>query len=182
MKKIVFLICAFFITCGFESLSDQSEVFEIENKTPNFWEIEQAGSVVKAYNEQTQMELTIYTATFMPNSPQCLSNKHIKDIKFDIDIYKKAQKGDQSWVKMVDRMKISFIGRGYSEEKNIYGSNLIKNDLIFNLDDVVHIGTLQFLMPYPCKDIDGLKMRIGNIMVRGRTLPPLELLFKTKES
>ena len=180
MKKILSAFCALLMTCGFESISNQSLSFDIENKTPNAWEIEQNGSVIKAYNENSETELTIYVDTFMPSSPQCLSNKRIKDIKFDVDIYKKAQRGDGNWVKMVDRAKITFIGKGYSEERNVYGSNLIKNDLTFKIGDVVHIGTLQFLMPYPCKDIDGLKMRISNIKAQGRPLPTLELLFKAK--
>ena len=87
MKKVLAVFFALFGLCGFESLSDQVHNFEVENKSTNSWEIEQSGSVVKALNKDSQMELTFYVDSFMPNSPQCLSNKRIKDIKFEIDIY-----------------------------------------------------------------------------------------------
>jgi len=178
MRKILIQIFIVFGLCGFQSLSGQVHDFDIENKTPNTWLVEQQNSVIKAYNTVYDLELTIYTDTFLPNSPQCLSNKRIKDIKFDIDIYKKAQKGDKGWAKMVERMRIYFTGSGVSEEKRVYGSNLLKNNSQFNQGEVVHIGTLQFLAPLTCEKVDNMRMRVTGIVVQGRTLPPLELLFK----
>ena len=131
MKKILLFVTAFFGLCGFESLSDELGQFEVENKTQNAWEVEQNSTEIKAYNKEFDLELKFYVDNFMPNSPLCLSNKRIKDIKFDVDIYKRAQKGDMNWAKMVDRMRILFTNIGFSEEKRVYGSNLIKNNTIF---------------------------------------------------
>ena len=180
MKKGVLLIAVFFGLCGFESLSDEVDKFEVENKTPNAWEVEQNTTEIKAYNKEFDFELTFYVDNFMPNSPQCLSNKRIKDIKFDIDIYKRAQKGDSGWTKMVERMRILFTNTGFSEEKRIYGSNLTKNNANFEIGQVVHIGTLQFLAPLTCEKVNGMTMRVTGITVRGRTLPPLEFYFNLK--
>ena len=181
MKKVLAVCVALFGLCGFESLSDQVHNFEVENKSTNSWEIEQSGSVVKALNKDSQMELTFYVDNFMPNSPQCLSNKRIKDIKFEIDIYKKAQKGDSSWSKMVERARIMFSGNGFREEKRVYGSNLIKNSTTVRVDEVVHIGTLQFLAPLTCEKGDNMRMSVSGFTVRGRSLPPLDLVFKLKK-
>lgn len=178
MKKFLILCAAFFCLCGFESLSERVHDFEVENKSPFNWEIQQNGSVIKAFNENFQLELTFYVDNFMPNSPQCLSNKRIKDIKFEIDIYKKAQKGDSSWTKMVERARVLFSGNGFREEKRIYGSNLIKNNSTFKIDDVVHIGTLQFLAPLTCEKVDNMRMSINGFTVRGRSVPALDLVFK----
>ena len=115
MKKFIVLGLSFIGLCGFESLSDQVQKFEIENKTPTAWEVEQSTTEIKAYNPTAEIELTFYVYNFMPNSPQCLSNKRIRDIKFDIDIYKKAQKGDSAWAKMVERMRILFTNRGFGQ-------------------------------------------------------------------
>lgn len=181
MKKFLVLCVAFFGLCGFESLSEQVHDFEVENKSPFNWEIQQNGGVIKAFNANSQLELTFYVDTFMPNSPQCLSNKRIKDIKFEIDVYKRAQKGDSSWAKMVERARILFSGYGFREEKRVYGSNLIKNNASFKIDEVVHIGTLQFLAPLTCEKVDNMRMSISGFTVRGRSVPPLDLLFKLEK-
>ena len=178
MKKFFVLGLAFFGLCGFDSLSNQINSFEIENKTPTTWEVEQSTTEIKAYNPTADMELTFYVNTFMPNSPQCLSNKRIRDIKFDIDVYKKAQKGDTGWHKMIERMRILFTNRGFSEEKRVYGSNLLKSNGVFKVGEVVHIGTLQFLAPLTCEKVDNMKMRVTGLTVRGKQLPPLEIQFK----
>ena len=178
MKKFLILCFVVFLSCGFESLSGMIRSFDVENKTPSAWDVEQENSLIKAYNKTYDMELTIYADNFMPNSPQCLSNKRIKDIKFDIDIYKKAQKGDTNWAKMVERMRLYFSGSGISEEKRVYGSNLLKNNSPAKIDSVVHIGTLQFLSPLTCEKVDKMRLKITGIVVRGRPLPPLELQFK----
>ena len=113
----------------------------------------------------------------MPNSPFCITNKRIKDIKFDIDIYKRVQKGDTDWSKMVDRMRIVFSNTGFSEQKRIYGSNLLKNNTTAKVGETVHIGTLQFLSPLTCEKVNNMKMSVSGITVRGRALPPLEFVF-----
>ncbi len=180
MKKILSLMFAPLFLCGFESLSDQIETFEIKNLSEAAWEVEQASTTIKAYNKSAEIELTFYVDNFMPNSPQCLSNKRIKDIKFDIDIYKRAQKGDTNWAKMFDRMRINFRGPAFREEKRIYGSNLIKNNESFKVGAIVHIGTIQFLAPLTCEKVDDMRMTITGIETPTRKLAPLDILFKLK--
>ena len=48
MKNILCLVIAFFSLCGFESLSDEIDKFEINNNTPNTWEVEQSATEIKA--------------------------------------------------------------------------------------------------------------------------------------
>ena len=178
MKKILAMCFAVFGLAGFEGLSLQLHTFDVENLNASAWSVSQDGTTIKAYNHANSLELTFFVDSFLPQSPQCLSNKRIKDIKFDIDVYKRAQKGDSNWAKMLERMKISFIGKGFSEEKRVYGSNLIKNNVSFRVGEVVHIGTLQFLTPYPCDAVDRMKMRVTDISVQGKRLPPLEFMIK----
>lgn len=178
MKNILVLLFSFFFLTGFESLSDELHTFEIENKTPATWEVEQDSTKIKAYNQAFDFELTFYVDTFMPNSPQCISNKRIKDIKFDIDVYKRAQKGDYNWAKMIERMRILFTNTNFVEEKRVYGSNLIKNNATFKLGEIVHIGTLQFLAPLTCDKVNMMTMKVTGIVVKGKALPPLEMQFK----
>jgi len=178
MKKYLALVCSLFTLCGFDSLSGETNMYQAENKTPDAWEIEQNENQIKAYNQEYEMELVFYVDAFMPNSPQCRSNKRIKDIKFDIDVYKRAQKGDTGWAKMIERIRIVFSNTGFSEEKRIYGSTLIKNSAIYQVGDIVQIGTLQFLAPLTCSQVDNMTMRVSGLVVRGRSLPPLEIHFK----
>ncbi|MBR2299991.1 MAG: hypothetical protein IJ870_05410 [Alphaproteobacteria bacterium] len=177
MKKF-FTLCAFvFLTCGFESISEQIHSFDVENKSPSAWEVETQNAQIKAYNATYDLELTLYVNSFMPNSPQCLSNKRIKDIKFEIDFYKKVQKGDTNWAKMVERVRLNFTGSGISEEKKVYGSNLLKNNAPAKIGSVVHIGSLLFLSPLTCEKVDNMRLKLTGIVIRGRVLPPLELQF-----
>ncbi len=181
MKKIVSLLCVTFALCGFESLSDQADLFNIEVPQSTRWVVEKNGSVIKAYYPPKEIELTFYVDSFMPNSQQCLSNKRIKDIKFDVDVYKRFQKGDTNFAKMVERMKINFKGRTFNQENKVYGSNLITKNLSFKEGEIVHVGTLQFLAPYPCEYVNDMQMRITNISPqRGETLPALEWTFKIR--
>lgn len=180
MKNLLILFFSFFLLTGFESLSDELNNFEVENKTPAFWEVEQDSTKIKALNSNFEFELTFYVDNFMPRSPQCISNKRIKDIKFDVDVYKRAQKGDSNWQKMIDRMRIDFSNAGFFEEKKVYGSNLIKNNASFKVGDVVHIGTLQFLAPLTCEKVDKMTMKVMGIVVRGKSLPPLEMQLNLK--
>lgn len=161
-------------------MSDELNTFEVENKTPTFWEVEQDSTKIKALNNDFEFELTFYVDNFMPRSPQCISNKRIKDIKFDVDVYKRAQKGDSNWQKMIDRMRIDFSNTGFFEEKKVYGSNLIKNNASFRVGDVVHIGTLQFLAPLTCEKVDKMTMKVTGIVIRGKKLPPLEMQLNLK--
>jgi len=178
MKKFLILAFTFLGLCGFESLSDNLHDFDVENKTPDTWEVEIKNMVVKAFNETYQLELSFNVASFLPNSPQCLSNKRIKDIKFDIDVYKRVQKGDSGFAKMIERMRLYFTGSGVAEEKRIYGSNLLKKDSFAQEGSIIHVGTLQFLAPLTCKKVDKMTLKATGIVVRGRPLPPLEMVFK----
>ena len=177
MKKFLISFAAVLALCGFESLSCDVHNFSVENKSGSSWEIDQTSTEIKAYNKDFDFELTFYVDTFMPNSPLCLTNKRIKDIKFDIDIYKRAQKGDTDWAKMVERMRIVFSNTGFSEEKKVYGSNLLKNNTQAQIGEIVHIGTLQFLSPLTCEKINNMKMSVTGMVVRGRPIPPLEFVI-----
>lgn len=181
MKKYLALCLSTLFIYGFTSLSGNLNEFKIENKTTLDWETESSGTSVKAYNKQYDLELVFNVSPFMPSSALCTSNKRIKDIKFDINIYKKMQKGDAKFGKMVERMRINFSSPGFSEEKRIYGSDLVKDSVTFEVGQTVQIGTLYFLAPLTCKKIDQMKMRITNITIQGRPVPPLEILFELKE-
>ena len=103
MKKGLLLLISFLSLCGFESLSDEIDKFEVENKTQNAWEVEQSTTEIKAYNKEFDFEMTFYVDNFMPHSPQCLSNKRIKDIKFDFN----SSVVNSSFVKFVASNSIS---------------------------------------------------------------------------
>ncbi|MBO4284816.1 MAG: hypothetical protein J5895_01110 [Alphaproteobacteria bacterium] len=180
IKKLLSLFVCLFVLCGFESLSGQTDHFFVENLSPADWEIKQTGSSINAYNKAFDFELVFYVDSIIPSSPQCVSNKRIKDIKFNIDVYKRAQQGDTGWAKMVERMQIRFVGIGYDVQKKIYGSNLTKNNASYALGEVVHIGTLQFLAPYPCKQINNMTMKVTDLRVKNERIPALEMRFKLK--
>lgn len=178
MKKYLALCCMIFGICGFESLSDSNNEFEIENKTTAEWETELSGTTVKAYNKRYELELDFDASPFMPSSTLCISNKRIKDIKFTVNIYKKMQKGDTKFAKMVERMRINFMAPGISKEKRVYTSTLIGDRVTLNIGDTVPVGKLYFLAPITCNDVNQMRMRITDINVQGRSVPPLEILFK----
>ena len=192
MKKILSLLVAVFMlsaydgtidyasTTDYKGITEPVHTYTIENKSDPSWSLLLDTMGIKAHHTPSDTELWLYVDSFMPNSPQCLTNKRIRDIKFDIDVYKVAQKGDSNWSKMVNRMKIQFTGKNYNEQKRVYGSNILKDSASFKIGEIVNVGTLQFLAPYPCKDVDQMKMTISNIIVKGRPLPPLEILFKLK--
>ena len=181
MKKYLALFFAIFLICGFDSLSGKLDEIEIENKTKQNWETKLSGAAISAYNKQYDLELHFDLSALLPSSTWCVSNKRIRDIKFNVKVYKKMQKGDAKFARMVDRMKINFFAQGYSEEVKVYTSNLIGHHVSFNVGDTVPVGTLYFLAPFVCKDVDQMKMRITDITVQGRRVPPLEIMLKLKK-
>ncbi len=181
MQKYLALFFSVFLCCGFESLSGHSDEVEIENKTKQNWETEIKGASILAYNKTYELELTFNIAAFLPSSTQCVSNKRIKDIKFDVNVYKKMQKGDDKFYKMFEKMKINFATPRSSKDAKVYTSNLINNRIMFNIGETVPVGTLYFLAPFVCQDVDQMKMRITDITIQGRRVPPLEILLKLKK-
>ena len=56
-------------------------------------------TTIRAVNQKYEVELLFNISDLLPSSPQCVSNKRIKDIKFTLNIYKTAQKGDYDWTR-----------------------------------------------------------------------------------
>ena len=178
MRKIIGLMGVVLSLCGFTSLSGQTNSLEIENNN-TAWEIEQSGSAsVRAYNSQSQMEIVVNMSSLLPSSPLCISNERIKDIKFTLNIFKVAQRGDGDWAKSFEKTRIQFSRPGESEERRIYGSTLIKNNAKFQEGDVVNIGMLEFLSPFTCDKLNETRLRIVNMRAGNRSLPTLDFIVK----
>lgn len=174
MKKLIGLLLVLGGLCGFSDLAGQAGGISIESNSRD-WEVSlRNNSVVRAYNPESQVELIINISSLLPNSPLCVSNKRIKDIKFTVNIYKVAERGDTDWAKSFEKTRIQFWRPGGSEERKVYGSTLIKNNLVFKEGTVVNVGTLQFLSPFTCSDIDGMSMRLSDMRAGGKSLPSLE--------
>ena len=176
MFKFSLMTFAFFFLCAFSEMGNQSFEFNVETKSTS-WVVEMRGSSsVRAFHEPSGTELFFNFSDLMPNSPQCLSNKRIKDIKFTLNIYKKIQKGDYDFAKSFEQTRIRFSGNGKSEERKPYGSNLVKNNLRFSEGETVNIGTLQFLSPITCNDFMNMQLYISDMKAGGRSmLPTLDL-------
>lgn len=181
MKKILSLFFVAFMLCGFAAEEERIHAYYVDNDSADDWEVSIETLGIKAYHAASETEVWLAVDAFMPNSPLCLSNKRIRDIKFDVIIYKVAHKGDSNWSKMVNRMQIQFIGKGYNEQRRIYGSTILKDSAQVKVGETVNVGTLQFLAPYPCRDADQMRMRVSNIIVRGRALPTLDIKLKLKQ-
>jgi hypothetical protein len=168
---------------GFSGLSDQAEKDVLQAKTSNpYWQVEmQGGSSVRAYNESAGLELTINLDTVLPSSPQCLSNKKIKDVKMSIRIRKVAQKGDTDWQKSFEKTRILFGSGGERAERKAYGSSLVKNNLKVSLGTIVNVGTLEFLAPFPCRELSKTSMRLSGMLSGGRAVVPLDLTFSEQK-
>ena len=174
MKKICLsLLSLLFVTLP--ALAEYSGLPEVESESVD-WEVSmQNDTAVRAFNEKYQVELKFNISDLLPSSPQCLSNKRIKDVKFTVNIYKTAQDGDFDWAKSFEQMRIRFSGRGKTEERKPYGSNLVKNNIKVNEGQTLNIGTLQFLSPYVCNDIWNAKFYVSDMKAGGRgNLPALE--------
>lgn len=174
MQKIIGLLGAVLCLCGFTGISGQTSPFEVENNNKN-WEVEYNGNAsVRAYHPESEVEIMINLSSLLPSAPLCVSNKRIKDIKFTLNIFKIAQRGDSDWAKSFEKTRISFSRPGESEERRLYGSVLIKNNAKFQVGDVVNIGSLEFLSPFTCDKLDKTRFRITNMRAGGRALPTLD--------
>lgn len=181
MKKLCFVLLCVFGLCGATDLAEQTGELTVKSDNGN-WDVSmRSHAVIRAYNPEAEVELSINISDLLPNSPQCVSIKRIKDIKFTVNIYKIAQPGDTDWAKSFEQMRIRFYGPGRpGEERKPYGSNLVKNNLKAQAGQAVNIGTLQYLSPYTCNDVDGLTMRFTDMKAGGRrALPPLEFKIET---
>lgn len=179
MKKCLFLFCAAVMLCGFSDLAGQAGNLELSTQSRD-WEVSlRNNSLVRAFNPESQVEIIIDISSLLPNSPLCVSNKRIKDIKFTLNIYKVAEAGDGNWAKSYEKTRIQFWRPGQSDERKVYGSTLIKNNLVFKPGTVVNVGSLQFLSPITCEDIDGMSMRISGMLAGNRSLPSLEFKIES---
>ena len=131
MKCFFVCLSVFFIT-GFSSLSSMGQAIDVISESIS-WEVSmQSNAVIKAYNPNAKVELLIDLNNLLPTSVYCVSNKRIKDIKFSISIHKIADKGESNWEKSFEKTRIYFFGKGISDERKVYGSNLIRNNIKAN--------------------------------------------------
>lgn len=181
MKKLYFLPAVLLALCGFGGLAEQAGGNFGAESANNDWQVQMNGSTVKAYNQSNQLEVNLDMANMMPNAPLCVSGDKIKDIKISMNIYKQAQTGDRNWQKSFERTKIYFSRPGGSAERKVYGSSLIKDNLTFKEGTVVNVGSLTFLSPFVCNEVDGLRMRISGMKAGYRTAPALDFTIKLQK-
>ncbi|MBQ8870608.1 MAG: hypothetical protein IJ019_04460 [Alphaproteobacteria bacterium] len=176
MKKFIALTFIIFFVSGFSSLSSMGQSLEVVSESHD-WEVMMlSNDTIKAYNPSSKLELLINLSNLLPSSPYCVSNKRIKDIKFSISIHKIANKGESNWVKSFEKTKIYFSGNGNFEERKVYGSNLIKNNIKAS-GGVINVGTLEFLSPITCDDINNTTLRILGM----KNIPLLSFNIKLKK-
>lgn len=180
MKKICLIATLIFVACPV--FAQESGLPDVKSES-TAWEVKlRNNTTVRAFNEKFQIELLFNISDLLPSSPQCLSNKHIKDIKFTVNIYKTVQEGDLDWAKSFEQMRILFSGNGQSEERKPYGSNLVKNNLKVKSGEMLNIGTLQYLSPLTCSDIWNTSFYVSDMKAGGRKiLPPLQFTIIPKE-
>ena len=175
MKKFFVGLIVFFLT-GFSSLSSMGQALEVISES-NSWEVSmQSNALIKAYNPNAKVELLIDLNNLLPTSPYCVSNKHIKDIKFTVSIHKIADIGESNWTKSFEKTRIYFLGPKKSYERKVYGSNLIKNNFKAG-GGVINVGTLEFLSPITCDDINNTTLRISGM----KNIPLLSFKIKLKK-
>ena len=175
MKKFFVGLIVFFLT-GFSSLSSMGQALEVVSES-NSWEVSmQSNALIKAYNPNAKVELLIDLNNLLPTSPYCVSNKHIKDIKFTVSIHKIADKGESNWTKSFEKTRIYFLGSKKSYERKVYGSNLIKNNFKAG-GGIINVGTLEFLSPITCDDINNTTLRISGM----KNIPLLSFKIKLKK-
>lgn len=181
MKKVLLMFCAVLSLCGFSELAQlQSSALDVVSNNAN-WEVKMSGnSAILAYEPKSKVEVVIEFADVLPNSSFCMSNKRIKDIKMSLNIHKVATKGESNWEKSFEKTRITFRSKKGSEERKVYGSNLIKNNLRFDEGAVVNVGTLDFLAPFTCNDFIPITMRISGMSAEHRGLPVLDFTLQYK--
>ena len=65
------------------------------------------------------------------------------------------------------------LGKEVSVEMG-YGSTLVKNNAKFSEGEIVNIGTLEFLAPFPCDKLDKTRIKLINMRAGNRNLPALD--------
>lgn len=178
MKKFFYCLICFFL-CGFIPLSSLDGKIAVVSKSAD-WEVSNSGANIRAFNQKAKVELIFNLSNLLPSSPYCVSNKKIKDIKFSVSIHKIAKKGESDWTKSFEKTKIYFSGKGGSRERRVYGSNLIKNN-INALGGVINVGTLEFLSPITCENIDNMTMRILGMKDGRQNIQPLTFTINLKK-
>lgn len=176
MKNFATCLFLIFSLCGFSSLSEQIGSIEIETTNTN-WQITNSGATIKAFNPSSQVELLIDLNNILPTSPYCVSNKKIKDIKLSVSVHKIAKDGESNWEKSFEKTRIYFSGKTDSEERKVFTSNLIKNNHKVKAG-VINVGTLEFLSPITCYDIDNMKMKISGMKNGNRNIPVLDFTIR----
>lgn len=180
MKNFTLSLFLIFSLCGFSSLISQSGSLEVESKNQQ-WEVSKASNaVIKAFNSDSQTELLIDLSDLLPTSPYCVSNKKIKDIKISVTINKIADENESNWEKSFEKTHIYFSGKKDSADRKVYGSNLIKNNHKAK-KGALTVGTLYFLSPITCYDIDNMKMKISGMKDGYKNLPILDFTIKFPE-
>ncbi|MBQ7303583.1 MAG: hypothetical protein IJW75_01515 [Alphaproteobacteria bacterium] len=179
MKKIFYCLICFLFLCGFTPLSSLRGSLFVSSKSAD-WEVSNSGANIRAFNQKAKVELIFNLSDLLPNSPYCVSNKRIKDIKFRVSIHKIAKKGETDWEKSFGRTKIYFSGKGGSRERRVYGSNLIKNNIKAS-GGVINVGTLEFLSPITCENIDNMTMRILGMKDGRQNIQPLTFTINLKK-
>jgi len=181
MQKFLIVFFSLVGLTGVSGLAGQaSETLAVESNSRS-WTVSMDGhSAVRAYNPEAEVEIVINVAPLLPTSPMCMVNKRIKDIKFTLNIYKVADAGESNWAKSFEKTRIRFYRSGSSEERKVYGSNLIKNNQRFAQGTVVNIGSLEFLSPFTCENFYKTTMRLTSMTANGRPLPDLEFSIDKK--
>ena len=181
MKNILFRLFLVFSLCGFSSLSDQASTIIVETKNSD-WEIaNSSGAVVKAFHKESQTEFSINLSSLLPTSTYCMSNKKVKDIKFDISIHKVAKEGETNWEKAYEKTIVKFSGKAGTKEKKVQYLNLIKNNFKAKAG-VLNIGKIEFISPFTCDEIDDMNIRISGMKNGNKNLPAINFKIKIPEN
>ena len=179
MKFFITLIYCIFFLCktGLSASIGQSLEVVSNNKAWDVFILSNA--LIKAYNPASQIELMIDLNNILPSSPYCVLNKHIKNIRFTVSIYKIANKGEKNWFKSFVKTKIYFYSQTKSEERKVYSPNLIKNNTCAK-GGAINVGSLDFLAPITCNNIENIRMKIIGMKDKNQIIPALDYTIKIK--
>ena len=179
MKKIICSVISFLFLCGFSSLSSLNSGV-VATTDSSGWEVEASGATIKAYNGKSKVELDIDISRILPSSVLCVSNKRIKDIKFTVSIHKFTKEGEGNWSKSFGKTRIFFSGKGGSGEKKVHTVNLIKDNYISS-GGIINVGTLEFISPITCNNIDDMTMKISGMKDGNTNIAPLTIKINLKK-
>lgn len=177
MKNFATCLFLIFSLCGFSSLVGQSGTLDVESKNQHWEASRVSNAVIKAFNTDSQTELLIDLSNLLPTSPYCISNKKIKDIKISVTINKIAKENESNWEKAFGKTHIYFSGKTDSADRKIHGSNLIRNNHKAKKGPLT-VGTLEFLAPITCNNIDNMKIKISGMKNGNKNLPTLDFTIK----